>query len=174
MRDHHFSSQPARSTPEESLLISEKSTRILKALKFVKTLRLGVVKFVETARQSRVDGYIVEEYEPGGTSDRISLITVLAFMEERGLRFAEANSDPLGSRLQVFKEMRDYYGLLYGLSIAVQEQEQEVARIDLCGAAITSDGATGITVRHRRAVADKRAGIDHHLRLIFLPIWTGE
>lgn len=130
MRDHHFSSQPARSTPEESLLISEKSTKILKALKFVKTLRLGVVKFVETARQSRVDGYIVEEYEPGGTSDRISMITVLAFMEERGLRFAEANSDPLGSRLQVFKEMRDYYGLLYGLSIAVQEQEQEAARID--------------------------------------------
>ena len=130
MRDHHFSSQPARSTPEESLLISEKSTRILKALKFVKTLRLGVVKFVETARQSRIDGYIVEEYEPGGTTDRISLITVLAFMEERGLRFAEANNDPLGARLQVFKEMRDYYGLLYGLSIAVKEQDQEVARID--------------------------------------------
>ena len=129
-RDQHFSSQPARSTPEESLLISEKSTAILKALKFVKTLRLGVVKFVETARQSRVDGYIVDEYEPGGVSDRISLITVLAFMEERGLRFAEANSDPRGARLQIFNEMRDYYGLLYGLSVAVKEQEQEVARVD--------------------------------------------
>ena len=130
IRDAHVLGQPARSTMEEGRLISEKTTNILKALRFVKTLRLGVVKFVETARLPKVNGYVVEESQSNGGEEKISLITVLAFMEERGLRFAEANGDSQGARLQIFKQMRGYYGALYGLSVAVKTQEQEVARID--------------------------------------------
>ena len=130
IRNDHFSRQPARSTPEESRIISEKSTQILKSLHFVKTLRLGVVKFVEIKESPEVSGYVVDGYQPGGPADHVSLITVLAYMEERGLRFAESNSDPQGSRLTLFKQMRNYYGSMYGLSVAVKEQEKEVDRID--------------------------------------------
>ena len=130
IRNDHFTQQPARSTPEESRIISERSTQILKSLHFVKTLRLGVVKFVEVKESPEVSGYVVEGYQPGEPQDQVSLITVLAYMEERGLRFADAKSDPLGSRLTIFKQMRNYYGSMYGLSVAVKEQENEVERID--------------------------------------------
>lgn len=130
IRNHHFTSQPARTTPEENRTISERSTQILKSLNFVKTLRLGVVKFVEVKESPEVSGYVVDGFQPGIPENQVSLITVLAYMEERGLRFADAKSDPLGSRLTIFKQMRNYYGSMYGLSIAVNEQEKEVGRID--------------------------------------------
>jgi len=130
IRNDHFTGQPARTTPEENRIISERSTQILKSLNFVKTLRLGVVKFVEVKESPEVSGYVVDGYQPGSPEDQVSLITVLAYMEERGLRFADAKSDPLGSHLAIFKQMRNYYGSMYGLSVAVKEQENEVERID--------------------------------------------
>ncbi len=98
---------------------------------FVRTLKLVVVKFLETLNQPRIGGYRVQG---AGSSDRMSVITLLAIMEERSLIFAEKNDGPQGTlqdaRQPIFSRMREYYGALYALSLEISEQEKEIDYIE--------------------------------------------
>ncbi len=100
---------------------------IQRAKNFVRTLKLVVVKFLESLNLQHVDGYRVQG---AGTSDEVTVITLLAVMEERSLIFAEENGGRQDARQRIFSRMREYYGALYALSLEISSQEKEIEYLE--------------------------------------------
>lgn len=103
------------------------ASEIQRAKNFVRTLKLVVVKFLGSLNLSRVDGYRVQG---AGSSSEMSVITLLAVMEERSLIFAEENGGRQDARQRIFNRMREYYGALYALSLEISVQEKEIEYLE--------------------------------------------
>ena len=106
-----------------------KSREIYQSVKFVKTLRYSVSRFIELDSFPDVEEFLVNTTSRA-TGEQISLITVLAAMEERGLRFGRATRSSEAAHRVLFQRMRDYYASLYAISLAVHEQQETVEDIE--------------------------------------------
>ncbi len=104
-----------------------KAPEIQRAKNYVRTLKLVVVKFLESLNLQRVEGYGVQR---ATSNNEVSVITLLAAMEERSLIFAEENGGRQDTRQRIFSRMREYYGALYALSLEISSQEKEIEYLE--------------------------------------------
>ena len=126
----HILGQSTRSSNDSVSAIGTTTREIQRARNFVKTLRYSVARFIEIDSFPKAEEFLIQESKLNNPGEQVSLITILAAMEERGLKFAPASRSSEAAHQVIFERMRDYYGSLYGLSLAVKEQEDTVADVE--------------------------------------------
>ena len=96
---------------------------------FLKTLRYSIARFIETDQFPDADQYSIhlEDYDhPKG----IPIVTLLAAMQQRGLRFANAARASEVARGFIFERMRDYYVDLYSMYAALEQNEKNLQDVN--------------------------------------------
>ncbi len=101
---------------------------LMEAKRYVTRLRQNVLevvrveKFPDSATHFKFNEYLREK------NGEVSIITLLAVMEERGLSFADARGKPETQRAseEIFKSMRSYFYGLYAIEQTVRSAEQDV------------------------------------------------
>jgi hypothetical protein len=126
----HFQMLIAGVPREIESKVTTENREIQRAKTFMKTLRCATARFIEMDSYPQAEEYLLQEAQSHGASDQISLITVLAAMEERGLRFRKVSRPGETTHQVMFEKMCSYYAAVYSLAINVQEQEENIAAID--------------------------------------------
>ena len=100
-----------------------------RAAEFLGMLQVSIARFIETDQFPKSHDFSVrlEEYEhPRG----VSVVVLLATMQERGLRFAAANRSSEVAHQFIFERMREYYADLFSTSVALIKTEAELEELD--------------------------------------------
>jgi hypothetical protein len=115
----HHSGVPELRTPS-----NQRPYQIVEAMKFLRTLRFGLSRLLETRYLNTAP---LESRRDDGS---FSVIQLMSFMKQNGLRFAEATPSEEVAYGQLFEVATNYYERMLSLRIVVDELEQEITYTD--------------------------------------------